>query len=711
MSSKLAVAAIAILPPLTLFAAFAAFRADLPPEQAAAFAVQLSERTPLLVLIGLIAASVGGLFAWRQIGGQAQACLHLADHIELASRPDASIEELRRVADTDSGPEISALAARMERVLAELATARRDTATQAEAARADVERERNQFATLIAELPQGVVACNREARVMLYNGHARDLIGSFLLGLDRQLSDIFDRQILAHTEEKILQRLAAGSGRVIVSFVTTSGSGRLLRARISPVLAGGDAPAVERLSAFLILLDDVTREAEHVERRDRLFDLLTRSQRAGLANIRLTAGSLDSFEHMTPAQRDRATKKIVDEAARLSERIGRAEAEVAGLLRSATRLETMHGADLLASAARRIEAKTDLDVRIENVNEGVWLHVESFALVQVLVVLAQRLEDARELRQVRLSLTLVEEFAAIEVAWYGLGMSNETAAGWEIESMLLSGAPITRSIREVLAEHRAELAWGRDTASARAYFRIRMRPGDPDEPSNEGIAADDARPEFYDFDLFHRSSRGAQLSDRLLAELAYTVFDTETTGLDPSGGDEIIQIGAVRIVNGRLLRGERFEQLVDPCRVIDPASEAIHGITRAQLAGKPKIDEVLPQFHAFARNTVLVGHNAAFDMRFLELKEARTGLRFDQPVLDTLLLSAVLHPNQETHRLDAIAERFGVAVLDRHDASGDALVTAQLFLKMLPLLAERGIRTLGEARAASEKTLHARIKY
>jgi len=98
-------------------------------------------------------------------------------------------------------------------------------------------------------------------------------------------------------------------------------------------------------------------------------------------------------------------------------------------------------------------------------------------------------------------------------------------------------------------------------------------------------------------------------------------------------------------------------------------------------------------------------------MRFLQMKEAATGLRFDQPVLDTLLLSAVLHPNQETHRLDAIAERFGVPVLDRHDASGDALVTAQLFLRMLPLLAERGIRTLGEAREASEKTFHARIKY
>jgi DNA polymerase-3 subunit epsilon len=98
-------------------------------------------------------------------------------------------------------------------------------------------------------------------------------------------------------------------------------------------------------------------------------------------------------------------------------------------------------------------------------------------------------------------------------------------------------------------------------------------------------------------------------------------------------------------------------------------------------------------------------------MRFLQLKEARLGIRFEQPVLDTLLLSAVLHPNQEMHRLEAIAERLGVSVIGRHTALGDAMVTAEVFLKMLPLLATMGIHTLRQAREASERTYHARLKY
>jgi DNA polymerase-3 subunit epsilon len=98
-------------------------------------------------------------------------------------------------------------------------------------------------------------------------------------------------------------------------------------------------------------------------------------------------------------------------------------------------------------------------------------------------------------------------------------------------------------------------------------------------------------------------------------------------------------------------------------------------------------------------------------MRFLQLKEERTGLRFDQPVLDTLLLSAVVHPQQESHRLEAIAQRLGVTVLGRHTALGDAMVTAEVFLKLVPLLEAMGIHTLGQAMDAARKTWFARVNY
>ena len=137
----------------------------------------------------------------------------------------------------------------------------------------------------------------------------------------------------------------------------------------------------------------------------------------------------------------------------------------------------------------------------------------------------------------------------------------------------------------------------------------------------------------------------------------------------------------------------------------------IHGIQACDVEGQPTLREVLPGFHRFCEDTVLVAHNAAFDMRFLELGEAETGVRFEQPVLDTLLLSAIVHRNLQDHSLEAIADRLGVPIVGRHTALGDALMTSEIFLKLMALLTERGIVTLGQALEASRETYYVRLQY
>jgi DNA polymerase-3 subunit epsilon len=218
------------------------------------------------------------------------------------------------------------------------------------------------------------------------------------------------------------------------------------------------------------------------------------------------------------------------------------------------------------------------------------------------------------------------------------------------------------------------------------------------------------RPVSYEFDLFHQPGQEA-LGKVSLRNLSYVAFDTETTGLNPSTGDEIIQIGAVRIVNSRLLHNECIDQLVNPQRPVPISSVKVHGIDPDLLPSQPTITEVLPDFHAFSIDSVLVAHNAAFDMRFLQLKEEKTGLHFDNPVLDTLLLSSIVHPNQEGHSLDAIAERFNLTIVGRHTALGDALVTAEILLKLIPLLKAQGVHTLEEALIASSQSPFAKMKY
>jgi DNA polymerase III epsilon subunit family exonuclease len=251
-----------------------------------------------------------------------------------------------------------------------------------------------------------------------------------------------------------------------------------------------------------------------------------------------------------------------------------------------------------------------------------------------------------------------------------------------------------------------------------AGFVLLIETAEAVHPSSEEVrtmAADrpslSARPVFYDFELFHRTAPAEFVENRLLKELAYTAFDTETTGLDPSAGDEIIAIGAVRVVNARIVSGEQFDCLIDPDRSIDPAAAAVHGLTDATLRGQPRIGAVLPAFHGFCADTVLLGHNVAFDLRFLQLKEQATGVRFHQPVLDTLVLASLLQEHSGDNRLEAIAHRYGLEVVGRHTALGDALITAEVFLKMLPQLEGRGIVTLGQALEASRRSKYAGLRY
>jgi len=460
------------------------------------------------------------------------------------------------------------------------------------------------------------------------------------------------------------------------------------------------------------MLDNITRNFEMEGRRDALLQSLTEGSRSSLGNIRAAVENLLDYPDMEVEQRDRFIGIIRDEVGVMGQRLDRTATEFSDALKARWPLEDMLGEDFIAAARRRIEQKLALPTKLDDIAEGLWIKVDSFSLLQGVTYLASRLRDEYDIRELRFRLAPADRLVHLDLIWTGAVVGSQTLLAWEIDPMNVAGENSPLTLREVIERHGGEIWFEREKASHRTFIRMLVPSALPQETVEPAaLLHAESRPEYYDFNLFRQTEESRALDDRLLTELTYTVFDTETTGLEPSAGDEIIQIGATRIVNSRLLRGESIDQIIDPRRPLRPEGIPIHGITEEMVVGQPTIDQVLPTFHAFSEDTVLVAHNAAFDMRFLQLKEEATGICFRQPVLDTLLLSAVIHPNQESHKLEAICERLGVNVIGRHTALGDAIVTGEVFLKMIPLLAEMGICSLREAREAAERTYYARVKY
>jgi DNA polymerase-3 subunit epsilon len=697
--------------------------ADMKEEERQAFLAILQPRIELSILIILMTWVVLGLIVNAIYRAYVLAPLALREQalVMVNANPGLRLQEI-------GAPEIRTLAQVVNALAEQRESLQRDVEDRIRVAKSSIEEEKNRLAALMSELTQSVVVCNLDGRILLYNNRARLQFKAMAdksqsaqdgvpIGLGRSIFAILERNLIMHALENIQQRLARGSQQPLANFVTTSRAGQLIRVQMAPVLGaardGASAAEGERaIAGYVLMLDNITRNFEMESRRDALLQSLTEGSRASLGNIRAAVENLLDYPDMEVEQRDRFVGVIRDEVGTMGQRLDRTVTEFSDALKARWPLEDMLGEDLIAAAQRRIEQKLELPTKTDDVAEGLWIKVDSFSLLQGVTYLASRLKDEYDIRELRFRLAPAGRLVHLDLVWSGAVVGSQTLLAWEIDPMNVAGENSPLTLREVIERHGGEIWFEREKASHRAFIRMLIPSALPQETVEPAaLLHAGSRPEYYDFNLFRQTEESRALDDRRLTELTYTVFDTETTGLEPSAGDEIIQIGATRIVNGRLLRSECIDQIIDPRRPLRPEGIPIHGITEEMVAGQPTIDQVLPTFHAFSEDTVLVAHNAAFDMRFLQLKEETTGICFRQPVLDTLLLSAVIHPNQESHKLEAICERLGINVIGRHTALGDAIVTGEVFLKMIPLLAEMGINTLREAREAAELTYYARIKY
>ena len=185
-----------------------------------------------------------------------------------------------------------------------------------------------------------------------------------------------------------------------------------------------------------------------------------------------------------------------------------------------------------------------------------------------------------------------------------------------------------------------------------------------------------------------------------LIALDALAIDTETTGLDPAKA-HVVEIGAVPLKQGKLDEVAALRRLINPGVPIPPVASTIHGIDDAAVAAEPNFSAVWPQFASLISGAVLIGHTIGFDLAVLKRECARAGLPWTPPrTLDTALLAQVAEPHLGGYTLEHLASWLGITVEGRHSALGDAVLTAHIFLALIPKLRDGNIRTLAEAEQA-----------
>lgn len=404
----------------------------------------------------------------------------------------------------------------------------------------NLQAEKKILAAVISELPEGVLICNAEGRMLLFNRRAREFLseqdpdgGAFnwpppVPG--RSITKIIEKSLIENALEDINERLHRKVLDAVSHFTMLSKKNHILGCRVIPIL-----DHLGCFSGFILILNDITADRESDNRLGDLLQGLTKSARSPLASIRAAIEAMREYPDMDPDQSLQFKEIIYKETLVLSDILNKAAGDFPGLLGAKRSLTPMSGSDLLATLKKRARDRLGIVLQVEPSQAGVWVKVDYYSFFNAVLFLLRQLKSHISLWEFECRLSKDKTFAALDLRWAGAPVQANDLRGWQDQYMVIGQEKGPLTLKEVLDHHQAAVWTSADPAvEDGSYIRLILPAQEPIEP--ESVRPITILPS-HQADFFSpapggRTGHDIELDSRLLTELNYTTLIREISELD-----------------------------------------------------------------------------------------------------------------------------------------------------------------------------------
>ncbi|MCK5204292.1 MAG: hypothetical protein KAR15_10480, partial [Desulfobacterales bacterium] len=340
-----------------------------------------------------------------------------------------------------------------------------------------------------------------------------------------------NENLIRHTIDQITDKLKRDEPDVVSYFVSPGAEDTLLRVEAVPVLTH-----TRQYSGFILILYDITQQLESQNHLNLTLQSFTRGIRASFAGIRSAIETILDYPDMDATRLETLKKIIHKESLNIGDILEQDPTLSSHPMLNQWPLVRVSVHDLFEILQARCRDSLNLNIRMQDLTSEHYLNVDRSSFLLALLYVIQQIKTATGVNELNCRLTQLRRFVSLDLLWCGHPLKADSLRVWETQPLVFENESLSLTLREVIDRHNGEIGLYasrslKDTSYVRFFLPVvyMVKP----EKSRSLTILPKSRPEFYDFDMFLQAGQNPELENRKLSKLTYTVFDLETTGLNP----------------------------------------------------------------------------------------------------------------------------------------------------------------------------------